>query len=76
MASASSLIPGLPGEMKLWGTATGQAKLTLKGHKFGVNCLTFSQDSERLASASGDETVRVWDTITGRELLTRGVSAN
>src|SRR5262249_7294156 len=30
----------------------------------------FSQDGKRLATASADHTVKVWDTMTGREALT------
>ena len=50
--------------------ASGQELLTLTGHTSYLNELVFSPDGEYLATASADETVRVWDVATGRELLT------
>ena len=37
----------------------------LSGHKKHVNSLAFSPHGMRLASASGDKTIRLWDNITG-----------
>jgi hypothetical protein len=44
--------------------------LTLKGHGSEVMSVAFSPDSSRLASASGDHTVKVWDAATGQQTLT------
>jgi WD40 repeat protein/serine/threonine protein kinase len=44
--------------------------LTFKGHTNTVNSVVFSPDGKRLASASGDSTVKVWDAQTGQELFT------
>jgi WD40 repeat protein len=60
----------ISGEVKVWDAQTGQEALTLKGHTDPVNCVSFSPDGRRLASASSDGTVKVWDAHTGREALT------
>jgi hypothetical protein len=43
--------------------------LTFKGHTGEVSSVAFSPDSKRIASGSGDITVKVWDAQTGQELL-------
>jgi WD40 repeat protein/transcriptional regulator with XRE-family HTH domain len=45
-----------------------RVKLTLD-HGAGVWSIAYSPDGTRLATASGDETVKIWDAATGQELL-------
>jgi WD40 repeat protein len=43
---------------------------TLEGHSAAVSSVAFSQDFARLASASWDKTIKVWDTSSGECLQT------
>jgi serine/threonine protein kinase len=44
--------------------------LTLKGHANTVRSVAFSPNGKRLATGSGDRTVKLWDATTGQELAT------
>jgi WD40 repeat protein len=44
-------------------------RYTLRGHKATIVMATFSPDGKRIASASEDGTVRVWETATGKEYM-------
>ncbi|KAF2688291.1 hypothetical protein K458DRAFT_384474 [Lentithecium fluviatile CBS 122367] len=46
---------------------------TLEGHSDCVTSVAFSHDSARLASASDDRTVKIWDTHCGECLSTLDV---
>jgi hypothetical protein len=55
---------------------SSQIRMTLRGHTGTVERVAYSPDGKRLATASDDRTVKVWDTESGKELLNvRGDSA-
>lgn len=62
-------------DIQIWNLETGELVSTLTGHltdedgTLTVNSLAFSPDSTLLASASYDNTVRLWDVFTGDELV-------
>ena len=55
--------------MRLWNADTGQPLGDpLTGHTGAVTGVAFSPDGHRLATASGDGTVRLWNADTGQPL--------
>jgi hypothetical protein len=71
------------GTVRVWDAATGRETLILEGPagqpwvllsqfrtSFFLSTPAFSPDGRRLACASGDNALKVWDAATGQELLT------
>jgi WD40 repeat protein len=42
--------------------------IELKGHTYDVNFVAFSPDGKTVVTTSGDQTARIWDAATGKEL--------
>jgi len=45
-------------------------KKTLRGHTGDIPSVAFSPDGKRIVSGSDDNTVKVWDAVSGQEMLT------
>jgi WD40 repeat protein/tRNA A-37 threonylcarbamoyl transferase component Bud32 len=55
-------------EPRLWDADTGRLVRSFRGHGGPVASVTLSRDGSRMATASFDQTARVWDVETGRQL--------
>lgn len=57
-----------------WDLSTKSSHKVRKGHSRPIQYLVFSPDSQQIASASGDGTVRLWDLVEGtlQHILERG----
>jgi hypothetical protein len=53
-----------------WQRKMSSGHMTHKGHSKDVQSVVFCPDGKRLASASGDQTVKLWDAATGLKTLT------
>jgi eukaryotic-like serine/threonine-protein kinase len=56
------------GEIRIWDASSGTLSATVKCPR-GVDSLSFSSDSRRIASCGSDAIVQVWDPIGGHETL-------
>ncbi|HMO66227.1 MAG TPA: serine/threonine-protein kinase, partial [Verrucomicrobiota bacterium] len=59
---------GVPGDAKVWDTATWQLRFTLPGVSNWLTRITFSPDGRWLAASGGGGFVKVWEAATGREV--------
>jgi len=55
------------GQVKIWEVDSGDERPTPSGH--GAWSVAFSPDADRLATGGIDQSVRIWDTTTGQEVL-------
>ena len=67
---AASSFKGTASYTLVYDIASGEKKLELRGHSDRVTCLAFHPGGNRLATGSGDKSVKIWDLETGIETLT------
>ncbi len=60
----------LTARSRFWTRRPAWCSLTLIGHTAEVTGIAFSPDGRRIATASFDQTIKLWDTATGSEVLT------
>ena len=65
--NAKKMKPPLP---LVGSTQLGLTLYVYRGHTDHVNAIAWSPDGTYLASASGDKTVQVWNTLTGDQIFT------
>ncbi|KAL6303414.1 WD40-repeat-containing domain protein [Sparassis latifolia] len=54
--------------VRLWDVEKGETTHLLGGHTSIINCIVFSADGQRVATAAGDYTAGVWDVASGAQL--------
>ncbi len=57
-------------DIRLQDAGTGEEKMLLTGHKWGMQSMALSPDGDILASGSEDMTIRLWDMHTGEHKRT------
>jgi WD40 repeat protein len=69
LAVAGRLARLSSGELRILNAENAREVWSLKGHALTVLDVAFSPDGLRLATTSGDNTVRLWDLTAGQEIL-------
>ena len=64
-ADGSTLACGDSLNIRLQDPRTGEEKMLLTGHTWGIHSMALSPDGDTLASGSEDRTIRLWDMYTG-----------
>ena len=62
-------VGGRDGRLRLLDSASGEVVASLRGHADYVYDLAWSPDGSAIVTASGDKTLRIWDTAPAGERL-------
>ncbi len=54
----------------MWDATNGNKLLILEGHTAAIFSVAFSTNGQRIVTGSQDQTAKVWDAVTGTNLLT------
>ena len=68
LVAGGQAVPQGPGEIWIWEAASHRLIRTLQGHSDEVQAVAVAPGSDRLASASCDGSIGLWDLRTGRDL--------
>src|SRR5690606_16575840 len=60
---------GVDNSILLWDIQSHSQQAILEGHQLAVTSIALNADGNRLASASADQTVRIWDVETGQAAM-------
>lgn len=60
----------LSNAVEVWAPGSNNPTYTYTGHSASISALAWSPESLRIASASSDGTVQVWDALTGANVVT------
>ena len=63
-------------EWYYWQRQIHQALRTFRGHLRGVSAVAFSPDGQKILTGSADNTAKVWNLATGKELFTLNSHSN
>ncbi len=55
-------------EMQTWRVRTAEPAMSLRGHTSEASCFVYHPNGRMIISGACDETVRLWDVASGREL--------
>jgi WD40 repeat protein len=69
---ASVATAGVDGVIRVWSLEDGSLLQEIAGHRDGVRALDSDGGGARIVSGSRDNTARIWDAATGKELETVG----
>ena len=72
VAAVAGVVPWLPAAED---AAAPGLVATLKGHSEAVYAVAFAPDGKAVVTGSGDRSVRVWDSATGKEIKSFGGAA-